>query len=83
MHNKIYIDIQTAAVPLEGYCFVDRYWVCHPVLGLLFIEYGKGFRTGAPQCNSNQAIARQLQEKLYPKHSIKFMSVVFVGHRDV
>lgn len=78
-----YVSIEEATKPTDGLIehLRDRWWSVHPTKGIIFYVgagKGKGFW---PQCNSNEAIARQLQEKLYPWAEVRFMPSVFIRRK--
>lgn len=51
----------------------DRWWVVHPTKGLVFWDK----HHMAPQCNSNEAVARRIWEQMYPWAEIKFIPSVY------
>jgi len=68
-----------------GHCDVMRNrWFCiHPERGLMFWQAETRRRKGslvgaAPQCNTNEAIARDIQSRLFPWAEVKFFPVVIV-----
>lgn len=64
--------VEEAIKPRSGICLVDRWWTVTPENELLFYY-------DAPQCNANEAIAKQVQNRLYPEGSIQFLEVVYTG----
>jgi hypothetical protein len=68
-----------------GICITyhNRWWVCHPeTQAVLFVHVGlKPSRTASlkeasPQCNSEQATAIHLQQKLYSWAATRFVPLV-------
>jgi len=66
---------KATALPTDGHwdVYADRWWCVDPEKGLLF--YGK-----APQCNSNEGIARKIQAKAYPDAELRFIERVYLRH---
>lgn len=59
--------------------YTNRFWAVCPERGVMFWKPKKrwpGF--GAPQCNSEESIAKSIQEKLYPWAEVKFLPSVFI-----
>jgi hypothetical protein len=53
--------------------WTNRWWTYVPGKGLAF--YGK-----SPQCNSNESIARKVQEQVWPQAELRFMERVCLPH---
>lgn len=70
-----FVPLEEAIVPPRGLieCIKDSWWSVHPTKGLIFWDK----RARSPQCNSNEAIARRLQQQLYPWAECKFIPLVF------
>jgi hypothetical protein len=77
--EKLPLDI--AEKPRDGECLVDRYWVIDDE-GLYWYALNEKARAWSPQCNANEAIAKSLQEKLYPDARVEQVHLVFVGRWD-
>ena len=77
LDNITYILLADAVTPKEGHCYVDRYWVVHPVKGVAF--YTPDRKTMAPQCNDIEEIAYSIRNKLYPGHDVMKLNAVFTG----
>ena len=76
---------ESKAVDASGHCDVIRdAWFCvHPEKGLMFwqdnLRRRKGSLTGArPQCNRNEALARDLCARMYPWAEVKQIPLVIV-----
>jgi len=66
------IPIEKAQTPFEGaQVMINRYWVVEDGCILFWNKY-------SPQCNSNERIAQDIQKRLYPEGSVKFLPVVYV-----
>lgn len=70
---------------VNGLCMAyrNRWWVCHPdTKDILFVHASRGpSRPGSlnearPQCNAQQEIAIQLQQRLYPWGEVRFVPLV-------
>jgi hypothetical protein len=81
-----HVPLERAATPVDGRCVVARWWAMHPAKGLAFcaaVELHRvddGDRRAAPQCHSDEALARLLSQRLYPGHDVVFVPVVFLTH---
>ena len=75
----VYVPIEEAIKPRDGEVMTNRWWVAKDG-SLLFYKMPQGDYL-APQCNSDEAISRSLQEKMYPDHDVVMMNIVFLGHR--
>lgn len=76
-----FISIEKATTPFEGaYIMKDRYWSICPDRGLIFFKPDKRRGYGSPQCNSQEATAIALNEKLYPWSGVAFIGVVYLEH---
>ena len=68
----------------SGMCRVlrDRWFSVHPTRGLMFWQSEKRrlgqLRGASPQCNSTEAIARALADRLYPWAETRFVPVVLL-----
>jgi len=71
-----FVPEDQAATPPAGLIehMKDRWWVTHPVEGLVFYVT-RGLHS--PQRNSNETITRHLRDKLYPWAEVKFIPSVF------
>ncbi len=69
-----FVPIEVATVPPAGLIehLKDRWWSVHPTKGLIFFD-----KCMAPQCNGTEAIARRLQESLYPWAECRFIPSAF------
>lgn len=77
--NKIYMpydDILKAGGIVMA--LKNRWWTCDKDKGLLFYRHNAKERLheASPQCNSEEATARKLNEALWPDHEIRFFELV-------
>jgi len=71
-----FIPIAEAQTPRDGRCMVDRWWI---ITDNQEIILWRGF---SPQCNQNEAIARDLQEQVWPDGDVMHLPVVYLRHRQ-
>jgi hypothetical protein len=62
-----YVPLDQLVIPPSG--LIEHregaWWIVHPTFGAMFYKVGRDGYT-APQCNSNEGIARRIREKFYP-----------------
>lgn len=75
-----YVPLSEATKPKDGECLTNRWWVYKPDEGILFVKVAKV--NYSPQCNSNKIITEGIRDKLYPGHDIRYVEVVYLGHRS-
>ena len=78
----IHVPLDQAQKPIEGHCYVNRYWLVHPEKGLAFYYSGRGdmdVTSPHPQCNKYESITRKLNH-LLKDHDVVFVPVVFHTH---
>jgi hypothetical protein len=70
-----FLSVEKAVVPPPGIIehIKDHWWSVHPTKGLIFWDK----RARSPQANSNEDIARRLQQSLYPWAECRFIPSVF------
>jgi len=73
-------DVGQVPLGQEVHLIENSWWVAHPEHGLAFARAagGRSTRYCSPQCNVNQAVARKLQQRLYPSIGIVFEPIVYV-----
>jgi hypothetical protein len=70
------IPIEKAITPFEGaYVMLDRYWVVEDGCILFWNKY-------SAQCNSQERIAQDIQKRIYPEGSVRFLPIVYVERDD-
>lgn len=85
-----FVDRETIETPRDGDVLTKRWWVYRPGKGLVFHRSPRGPKRptlsgypswcGAiPQCNPHEAVARNLQAKLYPDDEIVFVEAAYIG----
>jgi hypothetical protein len=66
----------------------NSWWSVHPEKGLMFFPYNykksKNLADAAPQCNTNEEIARRLNANLWPETEVRFFESVLqpINPRD-
>lgn len=72
-----FVSIEKAAELKEGivYCYLNRWWVCHPEKGIIFYR-PEGTHGGSPQCNTREDVTRDMASRLYPWAEVKLLPVV-------
>lgn len=75
-----FVPIDEATVPPGGIInhYKDRWWAVCPERGVVFHRANKRSKSGSPQCNGNEVIARKVIGGLYPWAEIRFIPSVFV-----
>ena len=73
-------DVGPVPLGQEIHLIENSWWVAHPERGLAFARSaaGQSSRYCSPQCNVNEATARQLQQRLYPNLQVNFEPIVYV-----
>jgi len=66
---------QATALPGNGHCdvMVNRWWCYQPDRGLMF--FGK-----SPQCNTDERLARSIQQRCWPDAELLFVERVYLPH---
>lgn len=75
-----YVPIEEATTPRDGEVITNRWWVVHPEHGLTFWRLSPKDTYRAPQCNSNEAITRDIASKIHPDHEVRLIPAVYLGH---
>lgn len=76
----VFVPIETAIKPPGGIIMhlVKRWWSMHPQKGIIFWRPDKKVRyPGFPQCNSQETLARDICNRLYPWAEVRFLESVF------
>jgi hypothetical protein len=77
-----YVPFEEATTPRDGEALTDRWWVVHPEYGIAYYRVHPKGAYRAPQCNHNEAIARDICARLYPDHEVRHMPAVFTGRYE-
>ena len=72
-----HIKPELAAVPIDGDCYVNRWWMSHPEKGIAFY-IGPNCLDPAPQCHHTKSAVERVFG--FPDHIPLFMPVVFATH---
>lgn len=77
--HVVFLDLETATTPPAGIImhYKDRWWSYAPGRGLILHRSRRG-DPPSPQCNPNEAMARHLQQKLWPWAETRFVPSVFI-----
>lgn len=71
MRLLVKVPIKEATTPTDGSrVYANRYWTVMDEC----ILFWRGF---APQCNSNEDIAKKVRDKLYPECDVRFFEVIY------
>lgn len=77
----VFLPFDQVTNPPNGLCihYKDRWWIVHPVKGLVFwvpAHTRKSFQH--PQCNAQEFVARELMGKMYPWAETRLIPQVLV-----
>lgn len=69
------VPLEKLKTPRGGaICYTDTWWIVTPDNCVLF------FRGFSPQCNSNEAVAKYLRERLHPTCTVEKIEVAYLDH---